>query len=79
MDATKQVARFTPNYEQRRFFLKLVNAMGGAMSDVTEMPVAFISHGSPMNLLENNSLVVTWRELGQMLPRPRATLAISAH
>lgn len=49
------------------------------MSDVTEMPVAFISHGSPMNLLENNSLVVTWRELGQMLPRPRATLAISAH
>jgi 4,5-DOPA dioxygenase extradiol len=43
------------------------------------MPAAFIGHGSPMNTLEINRYTSAWRELGGVLPRPRAILAISAH
>jgi len=45
----------------------------------TLMPAAFIGHGSPMNTLEENRFTAAWREFGQMLPRPRAVLCISAH
>ncbi len=41
--------------------------------------VAFIGHGSPMNMIEDNSWTQKWLELGQQLPRPRAILMISAH
>ncbi len=43
------------------------------------MPALFIGHGSPMNALEDNRHTRTWRELGRILPQPRAILAISAH
>ena len=44
-----------------------------------KMPVLFIGHGSPMNAIENNEFTESWRELGKLLPRPKAILAISAH
>lgn len=44
-----------------------------------KMPAAFIGHGSPMNTLEQNRYTAAWRSLGEMLPRPRAILAVSAH
>lgn len=43
------------------------------------MPALFLGHGSPMNVLEENSYTQTWRALGKALPGPRAILAISAH
>src|SRR6476620_1946879 len=43
------------------------------------MPSLFIGHGSPMNTLERNGFTDTWRRLGEVLPRPRAILVISAH
>ena len=43
------------------------------------MPVVFVGHGSPMNLIEDNPWSRGFRELGQRLRRPEAILAISAH
>ena len=43
------------------------------------MPVMFIGHGSPMNAIEENEFVHTWREIGKTLPEPSAILCISAH
>lgn len=43
------------------------------------MPVLFIGHGSPMNAIEENEFVSSWRELGKSLPFPKAILCISAH
>jgi len=43
------------------------------------IPPVFISHGSPMLLLEPGRAGPAWQALAQELPRPRAILAISAH
>ena len=43
------------------------------------IPALFIGHGSPMNTLELNGFTRAWRTLGQLVPRPRAILVISAH
>ena len=43
------------------------------------MPVLFIGHGSPMNIVSDNGYTRSLRELGRGLPRPRAILVISAH
>ena len=43
------------------------------------MPAMFVGHGSPMNALEANQYSRAWAELGRVMPRPRAILAISAH
>lgn len=45
----------------------------------TRMPALFLGHGSPMNVLEENSYTNTWRKLGETLPRPKAIIAVSAH
>ncbi|CNJ78791.1 protein ygiD [Yersinia aldovae] len=45
----------------------------------SRMPALFLGHGSPMNVLEENSHTQAWRALGATLPRPNAILAISAH
>ncbi|MGE0789555.1 MAG: 4,5-DOPA dioxygenase extradiol [Sandaracinaceae bacterium] len=43
------------------------------------MPVVFVGHGSPMNVIEDNAWSRGFAALGRELPRPRAILAISAH
>lgn len=43
------------------------------------MPVLFLGHGSPMNAIEDNEFVQSWREIGKALPRPNAILCVSAH
>ena len=43
------------------------------------MPVVFLGHGSPMNVIDDNSYTAAWAQLGQALPKPQAVLAISAH
>ena len=43
------------------------------------MPVLFIGHGSPMNIVLENSYTHSLVRLGKELPRPRAILVVSAH
>lgn len=43
------------------------------------MPVLFVGHGSPMNVIEDNRWSRGFAQLGTLVPKPRAILAISAH
>ena len=54
------------------------------MSEVTQsdeqtMPVLFVGHGSPMNVIETNDFTKSLTELGRNIPRPEAIMVISAH
>ena len=44
-----------------------------------QMPVLFIGHGSPMNIIDENTYTRSLQELGKILPRPAAVLVVSAH
>lgn len=44
-----------------------------------KMPVLFIGHGSPENIILKNDFTRRLAELGRELPRPRTILVISAH
>ena len=44
-----------------------------------KMPVLFIGHGSPMNIVQDNAYTRDLAALGRTLPRPRAILVVSAH
>ena len=46
---------------------------------VGKMPVLFIGHGSPMNVVQDNSFTMSLKEWGKRLPRPEAIMVISAH
>ena len=46
---------------------------------VERMPVLFIGHGSPMNIILNNDYTNSLLKTGQKIPKPRAILVISAH
>lgn len=43
-----------------------------------KMPVLFVGHGSPMNIIDDNSFTRTLHELGKTL-QPKSILVISAH
>jgi 4,5-DOPA dioxygenase extradiol len=45
----------------------------------TLMPAIFIGHGNPMITLSKNFYTEAWGEIGKLLPRPKAVLAVSAH
>jgi 4,5-DOPA dioxygenase extradiol len=47
------------------------------MSD--KMPVLFIGHGNPMNVIEDNEFSRAWDAAGKALPKPKAIICISAH
>lgn len=44
-----------------------------------KMPVLFIGHGSPMNIIENNPYTRSLAALSEVLPKPKAILVVSAH
>jgi len=44
-----------------------------------KMPVLFIGHGSPMNMVLDNDFTRSLVELGKTLPKPKAIMAVSAH
>lgn len=48
-------------------------------SSFERMPLLFIGHGSPMNVVLKNGFTERLRKLGLELPRPRAILVVSAH
>jgi 4,5-DOPA dioxygenase extradiol len=43
------------------------------------MPVLFIGHGSPMNIVQNNTYTQALQKLGPSLPKPDVILVVSAH
>jgi 4,5-DOPA dioxygenase extradiol len=42
-------------------------------------PVLFLGHGSPMNIILENSFTESLAQLGQSIPKPKAILVVSAH
>ena len=46
---------------------------------MVKMPALFIGHGSPMNIVQDNSYTRDLAALGRDLPRPKAILVVSAH
>jgi len=44
-----------------------------------KLPVLFVGHGNPMNVMEDNEFSRAWEAAGKSLPRPRAIICISAH
>jgi len=46
---------------------------------MSRMPVLFTGHGSPMNLVEDNTYTRSLRKLPSRLPRPAAICVISSH
>jgi 4,5-DOPA dioxygenase extradiol len=43
------------------------------------MPLLFVGHGSPMNIIQQNDFTESLRKAGTALPRPRLILCVSAH
>jgi len=43
------------------------------------MPVLFVGHGSPENIVLNNSFTQRLKDLGHELPKPETILVVSAH
>ena len=43
------------------------------------MPLVYVGHGSPMNAIEDNQWSRGYSKLRELVPRPAAILAISAH
>ena len=44
-----------------------------------KMPVLFVGHGSPMNIIRDNDFTRSLAAWGRRLPRPKAILSVSAH
>ncbi|MCB9256677.1 MAG: 4,5-DOPA dioxygenase extradiol [Chitinophagales bacterium] len=59
--------------------LKSLSELFSSAEETKKMPLLFLGHGSPMNAIEENEFVSSFRKLGTELPRPRAILCISAH
>jgi 4,5-DOPA dioxygenase extradiol len=53
--------------------------MSGKVPEINKMPVLFIGHGSPMNIVLNNSYTESLVRLGKELQRPETIMVISAH
>jgi len=43
------------------------------------MPLLFVGHGSPMNIVQKNDFTESLRQAGKSLPKPRCILCVSAH
>lgn len=49
------------------------------MAHSDAMPVVFVGHGSPMNIVAKNSYTEDIAKAGKELPKPKAILVVSAH
>jgi 4,5-DOPA dioxygenase extradiol len=56
-----------------------VNPAAGSNLHGERLPVLFVGHGSPMNVIEDNRWSRGFAALGERVPRPAAILAVSAH
>ncbi|KYZ78035.1 dioxygenase [Anaerosporomusa subterranea] len=46
---------------------------------MVKMPVLFVGHGSPMNIISDNTYTRSLTALGETMVRPKAVLVVSAH
>jgi 4,5-DOPA dioxygenase extradiol len=49
------------------------------VKDLAVMPVLFIGHGSPMNIVLDNDYTRSLVEVAKQIPKPKAIMVISAH
>lgn len=56
-----------------------LQALRDRFTPTDRLPVVFLGHGSPMNVIEDNDYSRAWADLGKSLPRPNAILVVSAH
>ncbi len=49
------------------------------MATSSKMPVLFVGHGSPMNIVLKNSYTESLVKAASALPKPKAILVVSAH
>ncbi|KJD33662.1 dioxygenase [Tamlana nanhaiensis] len=59
--------------------LNTLHKLTKSLNNTSKMPVLFLGHGSPMNAIEENEFVASFRQLGKDLVKPQAILCISAH
>lgn len=66
-----------------RYFLALMAALAANATKERNLPMRqpalFISHGSPMNIIEDNPYTRSLKQLGTTLSKPKAVLILSAH
>lgn len=48
-------------------------------SEKKKMPALFIGHGSPMNIIENNSFTKSIKDITKTFEKPKTIIVISAH
>lgn len=44
-----------------------------------KMPILFVGHGSPINVIQDNEFTQSWAKIAASIPKPKAILAVSAH
>jgi len=59
--------------------LKSLNKFVDELNTSSKMPVLFLGHGSPMNAIEENEFVQSFRRIGKEIEKPTAILVVSAH
>lgn len=47
--------------------------------EARRLPVVYIGHGSPTNVLEDNAFTRDWAQIGMTVGKPKAILCVSAH
>jgi 4,5-DOPA dioxygenase extradiol len=52
---------------------------GFVVADSGKMPVLFVGHGSPMNIISKNGYTEDLAKTAKQLPKPKAILVVSAH
>jgi len=57
----------------------MVGDIKHSLIDSGKMPVFFIGHGSPINIILDNDFTRSLAKLGKSLPRPKAIMVVSAH
>ena len=59
--------------------LETLRSLNQSLPFTQKMPVLFLGHGSPMNAIEENEFVASFRKLGEEVIKPKIILCISAH
>lgn len=67
----------------RRYFLALLAAFAANATEqrntIMRQSALFISHGSPMNIIDDNPYTQSLKQLGTTFAKPKAILILSAH
>lgn len=59
--------------------IQKLNELSKSFSSTSLMPILFLGHGSPMNGIEDNEFVQSFKKIGQRMEKPNAILVVSAH